>query len=365
MQLPAEIRLIILKTLLGTDSIILTFREARREKTTLLYREYWQTLQKTVQVLRVCQTLWSEGNGIFYGNTSLSMVVEQTHPPRLHISVLLWSVYLKYKVEDLDCYSDAYRQISGHAATFGDEVDKRRLSAMMNIQRYTVKVRLIKSGGEREALFGICRLLRRTLRGKDVTFDIQYKQTGGKDMSRPTDQTFFSGFKFLECRSLKFAGVEALGLSRDLADTTKPPVDTLKLWIDFDRKFVLNLPSLDDKTGQPRTFMKDHDDKFQKLLHHTLDYDHESFTKQQQELMSLAIKWNKQCVEWKAASLLAEIDRIARDTVTLNQRIQDQLEAEVPDLTIERVYEDSDYDYFLESGTDASDSNSSSEDSGE
>ena len=238
LQLPSELRSLILRWLLKLDPVLPSFNESCRDvNNEAEWQSYVEANSLSAQLLATCQQLYSEGYHVLYMENTLSIFCEYRERHNHRVSVLNrsydvptgrsgWHEYdLRLFEEDLLMEAD---RLSEEGAEVGKEllVDAEQSGQLESIISRFACVRVVMHASDRDDVSILCRYLHNFLRSKRVTIRIT---SGGHPQLEG-----FSGLSWLRCASLTVDVLPAFDVARYACDATsdKAVVDTIKMFQD-------------------------------------------------------------------------------------------------------------------------------------
>ncbi|KAK5937496.1 hypothetical protein PMZ80_010116 [Knufia obscura] len=237
MQLPTELRLDILRTLLYEDNYLQISTQCRDPDRPLFDAEY---LDLDVQLLRVCQTLYHEAHSILYGENILAISIENLYFLGIDIGVPRFD----RPAEVLDFPRSLIEYLEGGltGSTSRDRAANRLLEALPvlnKFQRFQVDVTIGDAGWNLVTVL----MLRDLLWDKDVNiFD---DSDPGSNVSR------LKPFMLLRCRTVEFyldpiQGDDIEAIERVIT-SGEPVVDTFQTYVELLEE-IRDLGECDDGT---------------------------------------------------------------------------------------------------------------------
>ena len=298
MQLPAEIRVKILRSLLKANESIVPFYNGSSDLTWGHQRDlvkYKDNTQLSAQVMRACQKLHGEAQHILYAENTLDIQILPRSRNEMHCSLLSYRSIIPGIVDKLgkmknDLFSAEYplMYLPRNGTNLRSATDLE-ICADKVFGAYKVRLDVV-NGLQQQNVYVVCRLLRNLLYGKRVKIIFPHA-----DLWKV--KSVLGGCKILRCQSIEFHGIKAHQTLSDLITSDEPrentTYDTIDRYFSFLTTFVNKLPVV-----AHQQFAKANRTIMDSLLDCTMSYDDAGFTKAQKVVMQVAMKWNQQ---WQAA----------------------------------------------------------------
>lgn len=313
LRLPAELRLMILGHLLFyTGGVICAYTHIGDEHESTpsgqqLLREYRTSLQRSAQVLRTCQQLYIDAHPLLYEKNTMQI---HTQGGAIHVLDAFLNLPGVKEAEEgakldlLELAKSIEKQYLQREFKEDAEQIIRTYPALRKFQNFSIQVEYY----DQEDVFMACRMLRNLLHNKHVTF---MPQPQGLSDCDAVD--FLEPCAFLKCESFNFGNFDDIEHLRVAVTGRTSVPDTLPMWLNFSNNFLVNLPHNIDESFECR-----HDQDYEKLKQHMLDYDMDAYRVQQRFLMERALEWNQ---EWAVREIDSEIYLIDHKRDTANRAI--------------------------------------------
>lgn len=243
MRLPAELRLMVLGHILVYPAGVISActhvgeEDISTPSGEQLLQEYLKRLQCSGQLLRTCQQLYIEGHSLLYEKNTMQI---HTQGGDVHILYAFLSPPRMVKAEesarlDLLEFAKSIAKQFHHAYKEDAERIIRMYPALEKFKNFGINIVY----ADREDVFSACRMLRRLLHNRHVTFT-----PAPQSLSNCDAVSFLGPCKILKCQSFTLDRFDDLKHLRAAITGRTTVLDTFPLWLNFLRNFVCRLPKV-------------------------------------------------------------------------------------------------------------------------